>query len=88
MKEVKFTISAPDVLQLEKKETAFTMSVAHFGEVYQVQKVDSLDLGSDLMAGLFVCSHNNKFSEEVEFTNTLAFNPAPSELVPIQKLPG
>jgi hypothetical protein len=88
MREVKFTISAPDVLQLEKKGNCFTMSVAHFGELYQVQKVDSIDLGSDLMAGLFVCSHNNKFSEEVEFTNTLAFNPAPSELFPYKNYLG
>ena len=88
MKEVKFTVSAPDVLRLEKKGNCYTMSVAHFGELYQVQKVDSIDLGSDLMAGLFVCSHNNKFSEEVEFSNTLAFNPAPSELVPYKNYLG
>ena len=81
MKEIKFTIKGPDVLQLEKKGTTFTMSVAHFGEVYEVQKIENMNLGTDLLSGLFICSHNNKFSEEVEFTNTRVFNTAPAELV-------
>ncbi len=81
MKEFKFSIKAPDVLQLEKKGNTYTMSVAHYGEVYQVQKLDSIDLGYDLTAGLFICSHNNKFVEEVEFWNTRIFNTAPDNLV-------
>ena len=66
MKEIKFTIKGPNVLQLEKKGNTYTMSVAHFGEVYQSEKIDLPDLGADLLAGLFICSHNNKFSESVE----------------------
>jgi Tol biopolymer transport system component len=81
MKEIRFAVKGPDVLQLEKKGTTFTMSVAHFGEVYEVKKIENMDLGADLFAGLFICSHNNKFSEEVEFTNTRVFNTAPAELV-------
>jgi Tol biopolymer transport system component len=81
MKEIKFTLTAPDVLQLEKKGNSYTMSVARFGELYQVQKLDSMDLGSDLLAGLFVCAHNNKFSEEVTFSNTFIFKPSPGDLV-------
>ena len=81
MKEIKFKISAPDVLQLEKKGTTYTMSVAHFGEIYQTEKIDSIDLGENLMAGLFVCAHTNKFSEEVEFQNTRIFTVAPDTLV-------
>ena len=81
MKEIKLTIKAPDVLQLEKKGTTYTMSVAHFGEVFKVQKLDSIDLGTDLIAGLYVCAHTNKFSEEAEFSNTRIFNPAPDSLI-------
>jgi TolB protein len=81
MNEVKFTISGPDVLQLEKKGNVFTMSVAHFGGVYTVHKIENMDLGSDLLAGLFVCSHNNKFMEEVVFTNTRVYKTAPDDLV-------
>jgi len=81
MKEIKFTIKGPDVLQLEKKGNTYTMSVAHFGEVYQSEKIENLDLGADLLAGLFICSHNNKFSEAVEFINTRVFNTAPDDMV-------
>ena len=81
MKEIKMTIKGPDVLQLEKKGNTYTMSVAHFGETYQVQQLDSIDLGSDLVSGLYICAHTNKFSEEAEFSNTRIFNPAPDSLV-------
>ena len=81
MKEIKFTIKGPDVLQLEKQGFTYTMCVAHFGEVFEVQKIQNVDLGADLLAGLFICSHNNKFSEEVEFSNTRAFNTAQGDLV-------
>ncbi|HJW17557.1 MAG TPA: SMP-30/gluconolactonase/LRE family protein [Flavisolibacter sp.] len=81
MKEIKLTIKAPDILQLERKGTRFTMSVAHFGEKYYEQQLDSIDLGTDVIAGIFICAHTNKFSEEVEFNNTRIFNTAPDDLV-------
>jgi tricorn protease-like protein len=81
MQEIKLTIKAPDVLQLERKGNLFTMSVAHFGEVYQVQTIDSIDLGDEVEAGIFICSHSNKFSEEADFWNTRVYNPAPDSLV-------
>ena len=81
MKEIKFTIKGPDVLQLEKKGTTYTMSAAHFGDAYEVQKIENVNIGVDLLAGLFICSHNNKFSEEVEFSNTRVFSTAPGDLV-------
>ncbi|MDB5275705.1 MAG: biopolymer transporter TolR [Ferruginibacter sp.] len=81
MKEIKLTIKAPDVLQLEKKGNTYTMSVAHFGEVYVMEKLENIDLGTDLLAGLFVCSHTTLFSEEADFTNTRIFNTAPDTLI-------
>jgi TolB protein len=81
IKEIKFTSVGPDVLQLEKRGTTFIMSVAHFGEVYVVEKIENIDLGNEIMAGLFVCSHNNLYSETVEFSNTRIFKPAPETLV-------
>ena len=81
MKEIKLTIKGPDVLQLEKKGNTYTMSVAHFGEVYQVQQLDSVDLGNEPEAGLFICAHTSKFSEEAVFSNTRIFAPAPDTLV-------
>nr|MBC7614384.1 PD40 domain-containing protein [Pseudopedobacter sp.] len=81
MKEMKLEIKAPDMLQLEKKGNTYTMSVAHFGEVYQLEKLENIDLGEEVLAGLFICSHTTKFSEEAEFSNTRIFKPAPETLV-------
>lgn len=81
MKEIKLKIKGPDVIQLEKKGNTYIMSVAHFGEVYQVEKLDNVDLGIDLDAGLFICAHNNNFVEEAIFSNTRIFSTAPDDLV-------
>ncbi len=88
MKEIKLTIKSPDVLQLEKKGNIFVMSVAHFGEIYKTEILNDVDLGENLDAGLFVCPHTNMFSEEVDFSNTRIFNPAPSSLVQYQQYLG
>jgi Tol biopolymer transport system component/regulation of enolase protein 1 (concanavalin A-like superfamily) len=84
IKETKFTITGPDVLQLEKKGNTYTMSVAHWGETYVVEKLENFDLGADLTAGLFICSHTNEYSEEVVFSNTRIFKTAPDSLVQYQ----
>jgi len=88
VEEIKFETVGPDVLQLEKKGNTFIMSVAHFGNVYLKQKIENVQIGNDLMAGLFVCSHNNDYSEKVEFTNTRLFKPAPETLVQYQEYLG
>lgn len=81
MKEIKMAIVAPDVLQLEKRGNKYIMSAAHFGEAYQTQQLEDIDLGTEIVAGLFVCPHTNKFNEEAEFSNTRIFNTAPPSLV-------
>ena len=88
VEEIKFEISGPDVLQLEKKGNAYTMSVAHFGKVYKSETIEIMDMGEDLMAGLFVCAHNDAFSETVEFWNTRLLNTAPDDLVQYEEYLG
>lgn len=81
VEEIKFNAVGPDVLQLEKKGNTYTMSVAHFGQLYQIEKLSDLDIGEELMAGIFICSHNDSYLEEVEFRNTRIFDTAPDDLV-------
>lgn len=80
VEEIKFEKNGANVLQLEKRGTTYTMSVATFGELYTVEKIEGIDLGDTLISGLYVCSHNNGFFEEVEFTNTRIFNTAADDL--------
>jgi TolB protein len=76
VEEIKFQSTGSDVLNLERQGNSYIMSVAHFGELYHTEKIENIDLGETVLAGLFVCSHNNLYSEEVEFTNTRVFKPA------------
>ena len=59
------------------------MSAARFGEPYgEPVSVDGIDLGDEVLVGLFVCSHNAAVSEKARFTNVRITVPAPADLVP------
>jgi TolB protein len=80
MEQLKFDISGPGVLQLEKKGNLYTVSVAHRGEVYLEQTLE-LELEGPMEVGLFVCSHNVEVFEEATFSNVRIFGTVPDDLV-------
>ncbi|MFI4945728.1 MAG: hypothetical protein ACHP85_20820, partial [Burkholderiales bacterium] len=45
-----------DFLQLERRGNVFTMSVARFGELLTVSRLEELPLGDEVYVGLFLCS--------------------------------
>ncbi len=82
VEETKFTISAPDVIQLERKGKQYIMSVAHFGEPFVTQEIADVDLRDDVYVGLFICSHNKDVVEKVSFDNVRIIVPAKEDFVP------
>jgi len=82
VEETKFTISAPDVIQLERKGNQYIMSVAHFGEPFVTEQITDVDLGDDVYVGLFICSHNKDVVEKVSFDNVRIIVPAKENFVP------
>jgi len=80
--EKKFTLTGADVVQLERKDGRYIMSVAHKGETFVSEKLDSLELGDDVYVGLFICSHNPNVSEQALFNNVRIVAPATKSLVP------
>ena len=88
VEEIKFESTTANVLQLEKRGTTYTMSVAKFGSPYDIKKIENIDLGDNPEAGLFVCSHNNDNFEEVEFSTTRIFNTAADDLVQYEEYLG
>ncbi len=80
--EKKFTLTGADVIQLERKDGVYTMSVAHKGETFVSEKLDSLELGDEVYVGLFICSHNPTVSEQANFSNVRIVKPATKALVP------
>lgn len=86
--EKKFTLTGADIIQLERKDGTYIMSVAHEGETFVSQKLDSLNLGDDVYVGLFICSHNPDVSEKGTFSNVRIVVPAPKDLVPYRSYIG
>jgi TolB protein len=80
--EVKSTISGADVVQLERKGSVYTLSVARFGEPFTTSRVADLSLGDEVYAGLFVCSHDPAVAETGTFRDVRMVRPAPDGFVP------
>ncbi len=88
VEETKFTISAPDVVQLERKGNQYIMSVAHFGEPFVTEQITDVDLSDDVYVGLFICSHNKDVLEKVSFDNVRIIIPAKDDFVAYKKYLG
>lgn len=80
--EVKIPISGPDQVRFEKRGDTFIMSAARFGDPYGAPVSVALDLGDEVLVGLFVCSHNAGVTERARFSNVRVTFPAPADLVP------
>jgi Tol biopolymer transport system component len=87
MREVKASITAADVIQLERRGNTFIMSVARNGDIFTADSTQ-LDLGDNVYAGLFVCSHNNSVKEKATFYNVRIVIPAPPTLIPYKQYIG
>jgi len=81
VEEVKSTITGPDIIQLERKGHQYIMSVAHWGEPFVSEKISDLDLGDEVYAGLFICSHNKNVIEKVSFDDVRIIIPAKDDFV-------
>jgi TolB protein len=80
--ELRSSVQAPDVIQLERRGNTYLLSVARFGEPFVVTQIEELDLGEDLCVGLYVCSHNPDIVEQALFHNVRIVIPAPDGLIP------
>ena len=80
--EVKLAITNADVLQFERKGNTYIFSAAHFGEPFVSAELPGLDLGAEVFAGLFVCSHDADVVEKAVFRDVRMIRPAPEGFTP------
>jgi len=83
--EVKSPDSLPDadaVIQLERRDGVYLMSVARFGDTLVTSQVAGLNLPDTVYVGLFVCAHNDSVVERGQFSNVRITVPAKADLVP------
>src|SRR5687768_15641607 len=83
--EAKSPASLPDadaVIQLERRDGVYVMSVARFGDTLVRQELAGMALPDTVHVGLFVCAHNDTVVERAAFTNVRITRPASRDLVP------
>ena len=80
--EVKSSVAAPDMIQLERRGNKFLMSVARYGDPFATEQISDLALGDEVYIGIFVCSHNKEVSERAVFRNVRITVPAAEDFVP------
>jgi TolB protein len=73
--QVESAAKGPDVLQIERKGTTYTMSVARHGEPFTTTTLADLALADDVYVGLFLCSHNGAVVERAVFSDVRIVRP-------------
>ena len=73
---------ADAVIQLERRDGAYIMSVARFGDTLVTQQLSGVTLPDTVYVGLFVCAHNDTVIERGVFSNVRITIPAGPNLVP------
>jgi TolB protein len=82
--ELKLADSLPEpdaVIQLERRDGVYIMSVAKFGDTLVTQEVRDVSLPDTVYVGLFVCAHNDTVVERATFTDVRITIPAKPDLV-------
>ncbi|HTI04555.1 MAG TPA: hypothetical protein VL549_04525 [Gemmatimonadales bacterium] len=83
--ELKSADSLPDadaVIQLERRDSVYIMSVARFGDTLATETLSGVSLPDTVYVGLFVCAHNDTVVERAAFSNVRITIPAGPTLVP------
>ena len=79
--ETRARVTHANVIQLERKGTTYTLRAAAFGQPFETQQVNNVDLGDDVYVGLFVGSHNADVTETGVFRDVRIAVPAHDGLV-------
>jgi Tol biopolymer transport system component len=83
--EAKSADSLPDadaVIQLERRDGEYILSVARFGDTLVTQRLTDVSLPDTVYVGLFVCAHNDTVMERATFSNVRITTPAKRDFVP------
>ena len=80
--EIKLAITNADVLQFERRGGTCIFSAAHNGEPFVSAELTNLDLGDEVFAGLFICSHSGDVIEKAVFRDVRIIRPVKAGFVP------
>src|SRR5437762_960411 len=84
--EKKFKMTQANILQLERKGDQYIMRAAIYGEPFQTDTIENIELGKEVYVGLFVGSHNSDVLETGVFSNvsiSVPFNGVSNQQTPM-----
>jgi len=82
--EIHSSDSMPGVIQLERRGSTYIMSTSIHGNPFTTVQVADIELQDEVLAGLYVCSHNPDVVEKATFRNVRIIKPAGEDLVPYE----
>lgn len=80
--QITLPITNANVLQLERRGSTYIFSAARYGETFVSRELTNFDLGDELYAGLFVCSHNGDVTEKAIFRDVRLVRPVKEGFTP------
>ena len=86
--EIRSSVSAPDVMQLERRGNKYTIWVAKFGEPFVKTETSDINLGDEVYVGLFISAHNKDVTEKATFRDVRISVPAKENFVPYREYIG
>jgi len=82
MKSADSLSDADAIVQLERRDGVYLMSVARFGDTLVTQELTEVSLPDTVYVGLFVCAHNDTVVERGVFSNVRITTPPKRDFVP------
>src|SRR6478736_1227510 len=73
--QIRLAVTNADVLQFERKGNTYIFSAARYDQTFVSAQVTNLDLGDEVFAGLFICSHNGDVVEQAKFRDVRIIRP-------------
>jgi hypothetical protein len=80
--QVRLAITNANVLQFERKGDTYIFSAARDGELFVSGQITNLDLGDEVYAGLYLCSHNGDVLEQAVFRDVRIIRPMKEGFTP------
>jgi len=76
--EIKSSVSMPEFVQIERKGNSYIVRVSKNNKPLVKVAEKSFELGEEVLAGLFICSHDPEVIESAKFWNVRIEKPAPT----------
>jgi TolB protein len=80
--QIVLPVTHADVLQFERRGRTYVFSAARYGEPFVSAELPELDLGDDVLVGLFLCSHRADVQEKAIFRDVRIIRPPQVGYVP------